>query len=160
MKIAIGSDERTHLTDFVVHDLQAQKHEVLLFGPLAENDPEGDWPLVSSHVAEAVASGQADQGIVRNVTAFPLQVRVAYAMLLAAGLWAPLQWIHLIQLVGTTARVLVGYCLLARTLSLAPWNRRQPLTWSMLRRTFFSPQTAAPPCGAIFDRLSMERVPS
>ena len=64
MKIAIGSDERTHLTDFVVHDLQAQKHEVLLFGPLAENDPEGDWPLVSSHVAEAVASGQADQGIV------------------------------------------------------------------------------------------------
>ncbi|MBX3346336.1 MAG: hypothetical protein KF806_13480, partial [Nitrospira sp.] len=61
---------------------------------------------------------------------------------------------------GTTARVLVGYCLLARTLSLAPWNRRQPLTWSMLRRTFFSPQTAAPPCGAIFDRLSMERVPS
>ncbi len=98
--------------------------------------------------------------LVRNVTAFPLQVRVAYAMLLAAGLWAPLQWIHLIQLVGTTARVLVGYCLLARTLSLAPWNRRQPLTWSMLRRTFFSPQTAAPPCGAIFDRLSMERVPS
>lgn len=98
--------------------------------------------------------------LVRNVTAFPLQVRVAYVMLLAAGLWAPLQWIHLIQLVGTTARVLVGYCLLARTLSLAPWNRRQPLTWSMLRRTFFSPQTAAPPCGAIFDRLSMERVPS
>ena len=98
--------------------------------------------------------------LVRNVTAFPLQVRVAYVMLLAAGLWAPLQWIHLIQLVGTTARVLVGYCLLARTLSLAPWNRRQPLTWSMLRRTFFSPQTAAPRCGAIFDRLSMERVPS
>lgn len=98
--------------------------------------------------------------LVRNVTAFPLQVRVAYVMLLAAGLWAPLQWIHLVQLVGTTARVLVGYCLLARTLSLAPWNRRQPLTWSMLRRTFFSPQTAAPPCGAIFDRLSMERVPS
>lgn len=98
--------------------------------------------------------------LVRNVTAFPLQVRVAYVMLLAAGLWAPLQWIHLIQLVGTTARVLVGYCLLARTLSLAPWNRRQPLTWAMLRRTFFSPQTAAPPCGAIFDRLSMERVPS
>lgn len=98
--------------------------------------------------------------LVRDVSTFPLQVRVAYVMLLAAGLWAPLQWIHLIQLVGTTARVLVGYCLLARTLSLAPWNRRQPLTWSMLRRTFFSPQTAAPPCGAIFDRLSMERVPS
>ncbi|MBK6431746.1 MAG: RpiB/LacA/LacB family sugar-phosphate isomerase [Anaerolineae bacterium] len=63
MKIAIGSDERTHLTDFVVHYLQAQEHEVLLFGPLAEDDPDGDWPLVSSHVAAAVASGQADQGV-------------------------------------------------------------------------------------------------
>ena len=98
--------------------------------------------------------------LVRDVSTFPLQVRVAYAMLLAAGLWAPLQWVHIIQLIGTTARMLVGYCLLAHTLSLAPWNRRQPLTWSMLRRTFFSPQTAAPRCGAIFDRLSMERVPS
>lgn len=98
--------------------------------------------------------------LVGHVTAFPLQVRVAYVMLLAAGLWAPLQWIHLIQLVGTTARVLVGYCLLARTLSLAPWNRRQPLTWAMLHRTFFSQQTAVPPCGAIFGRLSLERVPS
>ena len=98
--------------------------------------------------------------LVRDVTAFPLQVRMAYLMVLAAGLWAPLQWIHLIQLVGTTARVLVGYCLLARTLSLAPWNRRQPLTWAMLRRTFFSRQTALPPCGAIFGRLSLERVPS
>ena len=62
MKIAIGSDERTHLTDFVVHYLQAQEHEMLLFGSLAENDPDGDWPLVSSHVAAAVAGGQADQG--------------------------------------------------------------------------------------------------
>jgi ribose 5-phosphate isomerase B len=64
MRIAIGSDERTHLTDFVVQTLQKQEHEVVLFGPLADNDPDSDWPLVSSHVAEAVAGGQADQGIV------------------------------------------------------------------------------------------------
>lgn len=77
--------------------------------------------------------------------------------------WAPGIWLAmvlcLIQLVGTPVRVLVWYCLLARTLSLAPWNRRQPLTWAMLHRTFFSQQTAVPPCGAIFGRLSLERVP-
>lgn len=93
-----------------------------------------------------------------DVTAFPLQVRVAYLVLLTAGLWGSLQWIHWIQLAGTTARVLVGYCLLARTLSLAPWNRRQPWSLDLLRRTFLSFQTAVPPCGAVFRGLSLERV--
>lgn len=64
MRIAIGSDERTHLTDAVIAELKQQGHEVQLFGPLAENDPEGDWPLTSSKVAQAVANKQADEGIV------------------------------------------------------------------------------------------------
>jgi ribose 5-phosphate isomerase B len=64
MKIAVGSDERTHLTDIITEELQKQGHELLLFGPLTENDPEVDWPLVSSKVASAVANGQADEGIV------------------------------------------------------------------------------------------------
>src|SRR5579884_1145473 len=64
MKIAIGSDERTHLTDFVIEDLKKRGHEILPIGPLAENDPEADWPLTSSKVGEAVISGQADEGIV------------------------------------------------------------------------------------------------
>lgn len=63
MRIAIGSDERTHLTDFVADYLQRQQHEVMLFGPLAAHDPDGDWPLVSRHVAAAVAEGQAEQGV-------------------------------------------------------------------------------------------------
>lgn len=64
MKIAIGSDERTHLTDFVIEELKRRGHELLPVGPLAENDPEADWPLTSSKVAQAVASQQADEGIV------------------------------------------------------------------------------------------------
>ncbi len=64
MKIAIGSDERTHLTDFVVAELEQRGHEILPFGPLAANDPEVDWPLTSSKVARAVATGQAEEGIV------------------------------------------------------------------------------------------------
>ncbi len=64
MKIAIGSDEKTHLTDYVVADVQRRGHEVLLVGPLAPDDPDSDWPVVSSRVAETVARGEADQGIV------------------------------------------------------------------------------------------------
>lgn len=64
MKIAIGSDERTHLTDALLEDLRRRGHEVLPFGPLAVDDPEVDWPLVSVSVARAVATGQADEGVV------------------------------------------------------------------------------------------------
>lgn len=96
--------------------------------------------------------------LTRDVTAFPVQVRVAYLAMLNAGLWEPIQWIHWIQLAGTTARVLVGYCLLARMLSLAPWNRWQPLTFALIKRTFFSLRTAVPPCGEVFRRMTLEQV--
>lgn len=62
MRIAVGSDERTHLTDFVVEELKKRGHQVELLGPLA-GQPE-DWPVVSQAVAERVASGAADEGIV------------------------------------------------------------------------------------------------
>ena len=64
MKIAIGSDERTHLTDMVTEELKKRGYEVILFGSLADNDSEVDWPLTSSKVAETVARGEADEGIV------------------------------------------------------------------------------------------------
>jgi len=96
--------------------------------------------------------------LTRDLTAFPLQVRIAYLAMLIAGLWEPFQWIHWIQLAGTSARVLIGYCLLARTLSLAPWNRWQSLSLGLITRTFFSFQTVVPPCSAVFGRMSLERV--
>lgn len=61
MKIAVGSDEKTHLTDSVVADLQERGHEVLLFGPLSGR--ETHWPQVAQQVAETVTQGQADEGI-------------------------------------------------------------------------------------------------
>ncbi len=64
MRIAIGSDERTHLTDVLLDELRRRGHDVVPFGPLAEADPESDWPLVSRRVAEAVAASAADEGIV------------------------------------------------------------------------------------------------
>jgi ribose 5-phosphate isomerase B len=83
MKLAIGSDERTHITDAVVAEVRRRGHEVaLLAGPLQdltggaiEAAPENNaslappvrsenyWPAVARAVAEAVASGAADEGI-------------------------------------------------------------------------------------------------
>ncbi len=42
MKIAVGSDERTHLTDALIDELKKRGHELTLFGSIAENDPEVD----------------------------------------------------------------------------------------------------------------------
>ena len=87
-----------------------------------------------------------------NPAALPVQVRIAYLALLVMGLWPPMQWIHVVQLLGTSARVLAGYCLLARALSLAPWNRTNPLSMSLIHRTFFSMQPEVAPCGSILQR--------
>ena len=70
--------------------------------------------------------------------AFPVQVRVAYAAILLLALWKPMNWLFWIPAVGTSAQVLFGYCFLARCLSLLPWNRREPLSWRLVWRTFVS----------------------
>ncbi|MEM7343621.1 MAG: RpiB/LacA/LacB family sugar-phosphate isomerase [Chloroflexota bacterium] len=61
MKIAIASDEKTYLTDFVIEDLKARGHEVSTYGPLA--DDELPWTLASEQLADAVANGAADEGV-------------------------------------------------------------------------------------------------
>jgi len=64
MKVAFASDERTSLTEFLIRELEQRNHEVLCFGSIAEGDPETDWPQSSRNAAEAVARGDADEGIV------------------------------------------------------------------------------------------------
>jgi ribose 5-phosphate isomerase B len=61
MKLAIGSDERTHLTDTVIEELKKRGHELQLYGPLAGRPAY--WPEVAQQVAEQVAAGSADEGI-------------------------------------------------------------------------------------------------
>jgi ribose 5-phosphate isomerase B len=61
MKLAVGSDERTHLTDVVIDELRRRGHEVELFGPLCGENAL--WPDVAQQVAERVARGDADEGI-------------------------------------------------------------------------------------------------
>jgi ribose 5-phosphate isomerase B len=61
MKIAVGSDERTHLTDAVLDHLRRRGVEVELHGPL--DGRSLDWVEVGREVGERVTSGACDQGI-------------------------------------------------------------------------------------------------
>ncbi len=88
----------------------------------------------------------------RSLSAFPVQVRVAYLGLLLIALWPPLYFVYWIQFIGTWAMVLYGYCLLARIMSLMPWNRSEAFTWSLVQRTFLS----APVVGNIQQGLPPE----
>jgi ribose 5-phosphate isomerase B len=62
MKIAVSTDERTHLVDAIVSALQERGHEVEYFGP--EPGKEADWPDVTLQAAERVVDGQAEEAIV------------------------------------------------------------------------------------------------
>ena len=61
MRIVVGSDERTALTDTVVGALAASGHEVELVGPLAGGAQE--WAEVGADVGRRVADGVADRGV-------------------------------------------------------------------------------------------------
>ncbi|NIP39138.1 MAG: RpiB/LacA/LacB family sugar-phosphate isomerase [Candidatus Dadabacteria bacterium] len=61
MKIAIGSDEKTALTDFVVSELKSSGIDTELYGALADNSEQ--WTDVAAAVAERVSAGSCDQGI-------------------------------------------------------------------------------------------------
>ncbi|HEY0607092.1 MAG TPA: RpiB/LacA/LacB family sugar-phosphate isomerase [Herpetosiphonaceae bacterium] len=62
MKIAVSTDERTHLVDMVIAELGKQGHEVAYFGP--EPGGAADWPEVTLQAVEQVVSGGADEAIV------------------------------------------------------------------------------------------------
>lgn len=61
MRLAVGSDERTHVTDKVIDELRRRGHELLLFGPLRGDDQP--WPDVARSVAESVVGDAAAEGI-------------------------------------------------------------------------------------------------
>ena len=79
VKIAVGSDERNETTDAVVQELRRRGIDVELHGPLADDKQDGpfgppsedgplgppskEWAEVSEDVARAVASGEAERGV-------------------------------------------------------------------------------------------------
>jgi ribose 5-phosphate isomerase B len=61
MKIIVGSDEKTALTDAVEADLRDRGHEIVLAGPLAGRD--AGWSAVGREVGKAVAEQEVDTGV-------------------------------------------------------------------------------------------------
>jgi len=57
VKILVGADDEGPVADSVVDDLRARGHEVTVL-------EREQWPEVARKVGEAVASGDADQGVV------------------------------------------------------------------------------------------------
>ena len=90
----------------------------------------------------------------KNLLAFPVQVKLGYLLVLLIALPEKRQWMYWIPTFGTWAQVLFGYCLMARTVSLLPWNRKQSLSFALLTQTYFS----APVKGNILQGLPLVNV--
>lgn len=69
MRVAVGADERTPVTDALLADLEARGHEIVRVGPLAAagpDDPEAAvrWAEVGERVGRLVADGDCATGVV------------------------------------------------------------------------------------------------
>jgi len=92
-------------------------------------------------------------GCHRHWRALAVQVRLVFLLLFVAGSSTPaLAWLHALQLVGVNALLIADYCLLARLLTLLPWNRRVPLTPALVRAVL----TLPPGPGSLAERLNMD----
>jgi ribose 5-phosphate isomerase B len=60
-RIALGSDMKTHLTDALAEDLRRRGVTVDVYGALVAQP--APWPRVGVEVAERVAAGEYDQGL-------------------------------------------------------------------------------------------------
>jgi ribose 5-phosphate isomerase B len=56
VRIVVGADDQGAVADTVVDELRARGHDVTVL-------PRAEWPDVATSVARAVASGDADQGV-------------------------------------------------------------------------------------------------
>ncbi len=61
MKLSVGSDMDMHVARVVFDKLRERGHEVVVYGPVV--DQRMLWPEVARRVAEDVAAGRADEGI-------------------------------------------------------------------------------------------------
>ncbi|MCB0689526.1 MAG: RpiB/LacA/LacB family sugar-phosphate isomerase [Saprospiraceae bacterium] len=63
MKIAVSTDEHTHLVDFLLKELSLRGHEIAYVGPEKGEDAQ-DWPVVTLAAVRKVVDGLADEAIV------------------------------------------------------------------------------------------------
>jgi hypothetical protein len=70
--------------------------------------------------------------------ALSVQIRLSYTLLLVFSYLPQLRWFYWPIAAGTIALLVFGYCFVARTLSLLSWNRVEPFSLDLLRRTYLS----------------------
>ena len=73
-----------------------------------------------------------------HISAFPVQVRIGYLLLLLVSLPEPMQLLYWVPTIGTWAQLIFGYCTMARIVSLMPWNLKEPFSLALVIKTFFS----------------------
>jgi len=61
MKLSVGSDMDMHVARVVFDKLRERGHEMAVYGPVV--DQKILWPEVARRVAEDVAAGRADEGV-------------------------------------------------------------------------------------------------
>ena len=61
MRISVGADERLHVVDVILDYLKDKGYEVTWYGPAKEKTEP--WPDVARRVAQDVAAGRANEGI-------------------------------------------------------------------------------------------------
>jgi ribose 5-phosphate isomerase B len=63
MRIAVSTDEHTHLVDYLVTELKNRGHEVIYHGPAA-GEHSKDWPEVTLEAVRELTAGKAEEAIV------------------------------------------------------------------------------------------------
>ena len=77
----------------------------------------------------------------RSIAAFPVQIRIAILLLLLVSYPEPMRLLYWAPTIGAVARVFFGYCLMARFVSLMPWNLDESFSLALVRKTFLSVPT-------------------
>ena len=75
----------------------------------------------------------------RSFGHYAVQIRLAYTALLLVCFIPVMRWLYWLPTLGTFALIMFGYCLMARVLSLMPWNRSEPMSVALVGRTLFTP---------------------
>lgn len=75
----------------------------------------------------------------RSVFSFPVQIRIGYLSFLMLAIPDGFEWTLWVPAIGTLARVIFGYCIMARMLMLLPINRLEKLTLKFTQKAFFTP---------------------
>lgn len=72
----------------------------------------------------------------RSLTAFRAQVHITYTLLLLAALPGSMNWLYWLPAIGTWLYLLFDYCMLARIMSLMPFNSGKRFSFHLVRTTF------------------------